>query len=60
MNRLHKVILEDKNKYKKYSLLASNEKELVSIVVSENSGEVTIVRQSSGRISRDIYRLERI
>lgn len=48
------------DKDKKLSLTASNQKELISIVISESSRKATIIRQSSGQISRDIYRLENI
>lgn len=48
------------DKDRKLSLTASNQKELISIVISGSSRKVTIIRQSSGQISRDIYRLENI
>ena len=48
------------DKDKKLSLTASNQKELISIVISESSRKVTIIRQSCDQTSRDIYHLENI
>ena len=48
------------DKDKKLSLTASNQKELISVAISESSRKVTIIRQSNSQISRDIYRLENI
>ena len=54
------MIFSKKRKSKELSITASNQKELISIVVSESSKKISVVRQSSGRISRDIYHLESI
>lgn len=48
------------DKDKKLSLTASKKNELITVVISESSKKVTIIRQSSGQISRDIYHLESI
>lgn len=47
-------------KQKELSITASNQKELISIVVSESSKKMTVIRQSANQISRDTYRLESI
>lgn len=54
------MIFSKKRKSRELSLTASNEKELISVVVSESSKKISVVRQSRGRISRDIYHLESI
>ena len=48
------------DKDRELSLIASNQRELISVVISESSKKVTIIRQSSSQISRDIYHLENI
>lgn len=46
------------NRNKKLSLIAKNDKEIITILASEILNEMTIIRQSSGRTSRDTYYLE--
>lgn len=51
---------DKQKKNKKLSLIAKNDKEIISIVASESNKEVTVVRQSANQTSRDTYHLESI